>query len=90
MITSKLILSLALCGSSSIVLAGDAGNKAQKFQELDTDQDGRLSRDEAQKSPRMAEKFDKMDTNQDGYVTQEEKSAAKAQWKADKSKPQSE
>jgi hypothetical protein len=84
--TSMLVLTLAACLSSGMVLAHEGGDRAEKFQELDTDKDGRLSRDEAQKSPRMAQKFDKMDTNQDGYVTLEEKSAAKAHGKADKFK----
>ncbi|WP_141735246.1 EF-hand domain-containing protein [Oligoflexus tunisiensis] len=84
--TRTMILTVAMCCSSSMVLANEGNNKAEKFQELDADQDGRLSRDEAQKSPRMAEKFDRMDADQDGFVTLEEKSAAKAQGKADKEK----
>jgi Ca2+-binding EF-hand superfamily protein len=89
--TNTLFLAVVMSFSSGVVLANEGGShKGEKFQDLDKDQDGRLSREEAQVSPRMAEKFDKLDTNQDGFVTREEKSAAKAQWKAEKDQQKSE
>jgi Ca2+-binding EF-hand superfamily protein len=78
--TNALFLAVAMTFSSGVVLANEGGShKGDKFQDLDKDQDGRISREEAQSSPRMAEKFDSLDTNQDGYVTRAEKEAAKPQ-----------
>jgi hypothetical protein len=45
----------------------------QRFKRADTDGDGRISRDEAEKHlPRLARHFDRVDANKDGFVTLEE------------------
>jgi hypothetical protein len=46
------------------------------FAKLDADKDGRISRAEAAKGPRLSRKFDKIDADHDGYVTRAELSAA--------------
>ena len=46
------------------------------FAKLDTDKDGRISRAEAAKGPKMSRKFDKIDADHDGYVTRAELTAA--------------
>ena len=35
---------------------------------LDTNKDGRISREEAKADPRLAARFDQMDVNKDGYL----------------------
>ena len=51
--------------------------RAEHWKRLDTDGDGRISRQEAQaNAPRLAERFDKLDTNGDGFLTPDELRAA--------------
>ncbi|HEY9131848.1 MAG TPA: EF-hand domain-containing protein [Dyella sp.] len=57
--------------------ASSGGRMAQKAQErftsADTNQDGYLSRDEAQRGmPRLAEHFDEIDTDRDGRLSKAE------------------
>jgi Ca2+-binding EF-hand superfamily protein len=49
---------------------------------LDTDKDGRISREEANAAPRFAEHFDAIDANHDGFVTPDELKAAHAKHRA--------
>lgn len=60
---------------------GDAKARAAKrvdeaFAKLDVDKDGKISRDEASKGPRMSKHFDTIDADHDGFVTRAELSAA--------------
>jgi len=48
------------------------------FARLDADNDGKISKAEASKGPRMAKKFDQIDADHDGFVTKAELSAALA------------
>ena len=50
-----------------------------RFQRLDTNHDGKLSREEASRSSFLSKHFDEIDTNHDGFITPDEKRAA---WKA--------
>lgn len=43
---------------------------------LDADKDGRISRAEAAKGPRLSRNFDKVDADRDGYVSRAELTAA--------------
>ena len=50
----------------------------ERFKKADTNGDGRLSREEAQKGmPQLARDFDRIDANKDGMVTLEELEAAR-------------
>jgi len=50
----------------------------ERFKKADANGDGRLSREEAQKSmPQLARDFDRIDANKDGLVTLEELEAAR-------------
>jgi Ca2+-binding EF-hand superfamily protein len=51
---------------------------AAKFNSVDTNGDGRISRAEAvANAPRLAKRFSVIDTNKDGFVSREELTAAK-------------
>jgi len=50
----------------------------ERFKRADTNGDGRLSREETQKSmPLVARDFDRIDANKDGFVTRQELEAAR-------------
>lgn len=46
------------------------------YAHIDTDADGRISRDEAARFPRLARHFDQIDANKDGHLTKDELRAA--------------
>jgi Ca2+-binding EF-hand superfamily protein len=46
------------------------------FARLDTDKDGKISKAEASKGPRLSKHFDAVDTDHDGFVTRAELTAA--------------
>ena len=70
MIRTPLLLALLLGTSATgIALAADTpAAPAQRSAKLDTNKDGRISRDEAKADPRLAERFDQLDLNKDGYL----------------------
>lgn len=43
-----------------------------RFARMDTDRDGKISRAEADRFPKLGEKFATLDTNGDGFLTKEE------------------
>ncbi|MFN7946396.1 MAG: EF-hand domain-containing protein [Blastocatellia bacterium] len=49
-------------------------NPEKRFQRLDRNQDGKISRDEWPGNPRA---FDRLDTSQDGFLTRDELAAAR-------------
>jgi len=48
------------------------------FARLDADKDGKISKAEASKGPRLSKNFDQVDADHDGFVTKAELSAAMA------------
>jgi Ca2+-binding EF-hand superfamily protein len=68
-----ILISLGTFGRAS--LADEAAN-ARKVQDafarLDTDKDGKISREEAKGGPRLASRFNEIDAGKDGFITRAE------------------
>lgn len=47
---------------------GEGGGMHDRMQQLDTDQDGRISSKEAAAKPEMAQRFAQLDSNHDGFL----------------------
>lgn len=78
-----MLKSIVLAVSLALPLAAIAADAPkpqprQTFKALDKNGDGKLSRDEANASPRYAQRFEKADANRDGFVTRDEMKAARA------------
>jgi Ca2+-binding EF-hand superfamily protein len=75
----------ALCALPALLLTtlGYACDRAgDRWKDADTDQDGKISRTEAETaSPRMAQGFARLDKDDDGQLTPEEMQAARADWR---------
>lgn len=63
-------LILSLC--AGLALAQSAPAEEPDFLALDTNADGRLSKDEAQADARVAERFEDGDADRDGYLSAQE------------------
>ena len=50
--------------------------RGEHWKKLDTNGDGKISKDEAKAAPRLAERFDQIDANKDGFITPDEMKAA--------------
>lgn len=50
-----------------------------RMKQIDTNGDGRISKEEAAKAPKFAERFDQMDVNKDGFVDKADREARMAQ-----------
>lgn len=81
------LLALAMNGASA---AGDSGNAMssgndqlskdqQQFQKLDTNNDGKISQDEAKADPQLDKQFSSADSNHDNAVDQGEFAQFEAQ-----------
>jgi Ca2+-binding EF-hand superfamily protein len=66
----------AFAGDDDAMKVKVARRVDQVFAKLDTDKDGRISKAEAEKGPKMAKAFDRVDTDHDGFVSRAEMSAA--------------
>lgn len=66
----------AFAGDDDAMQAKVSRRVDQVFAKLDTDKDGRISKAEAAKGPKMAKAFDRVDADHDGFVSRAEMSAA--------------
>ena len=64
-------------------MAQPAAEKGKRFQKIDTNKDGMISRAEAAGNPRLAKKFDAMDANKDGQLSKDELKAYKVAHKGE-------
>ena len=66
---------------------GDRGHRGQRgmgmMMQIDTDKDGRISRAEAAKQPRLNERFAQMDVNKDGFLDRSDREARMATRRAE-------
>ena len=63
---------LTLLVAAIFVFAGTAEAKKKTFKELDTNTDGKLTKEECQGAKYLTKKFSKLDKNKDGFLTNEE------------------
>lgn len=68
----SLALVVAVCLSLTASIAAAAPDSAQRFDQLDTNSDGKLSREEVAADPAMAQRFEQMDINKDGFLSRDE------------------
>ncbi len=71
----------ALADAPTPAPTGDVKARAAKrvdqvFAKLDTDKDGRLSRAEGAKGPKISKRFDQIDADHDGFISRAELSTA--------------
>lgn len=71
------ILCLATAGSGTYAQQKGRGkniNPDKAFEKLDTDKDGKISKEEVDKAdrPRLKENFSKIDADGDGFISKEE------------------
>ncbi len=69
---TKILFPMMLLVASGTVFAATAEDVDMSFNQIDTDGDGVVSRDEAEAAPRLAESFDALDANADGVLDESE------------------
>ncbi len=73
---------LMIVAAGAVTAAPGQGEMKGKLQALDTNGDGKISREEAAQSKGLAKHFDQIDTNKDGFLTREEFAAQRAKMAA--------
>ncbi len=67
------VLALGTLGPAALADETDNTRRVEKiFARLDTNNDGKISREEGAKGPRIARHFDKIDADGDGFITRAE------------------
>ena len=66
------VLAISVATMASIATAAAP---EQRFEKLDTNGDGRLSREETSAYPELAKQFAKIDANKDGFISHDELTA---------------
>ena len=69
----KVAFVLAICAATMSIATAAAPE--QRFEKLDTNGDGRLSRAEAAAYPALAQRFAQIDANKDGFLSRDELTA---------------
>ena len=73
LLTLGILLGLGTLGHAALADEAENARHVEKaFARLDTDNDGKISREEASKGPRLARHFDAIDADKDGFVTRAE------------------
>lgn len=70
----NIAFAIAICVATMASVATAAAPE-QRFEKLDTNGDGRLSREEAASYPELAQRFVQIDANKDGFLSREELTA---------------
>lgn len=65
------LVALCLATAASIATAASPEH-GQRFDRLDANGDGRLSREEAAAYPELAQRFEQIDANKDGFLSRDE------------------
>jgi len=67
------LIALGTLGSAALADDADNARRVEKaFARLDTDNDGKISREEAARGRRIAKHFDRIDADKDGFITRAE------------------
>lgn len=74
---NRVIFVVAICLVTMAAVATAAAPE-QRFEKLDTNRDGRLSREEAAAYPELAKQFAKIDANKDGFISLDELTAKRS------------
>jgi len=78
-ISIAVTLTLALVAGTAIASTGNSGDKeGMTFNQLDRNDNGRISKKEAKRSLKLAEQFDKLDRNDNGKLSRREFSKARS------------
>lgn len=59
-------------GTTASIASAASSDRAQRFDRLDSNADGRLSREEVAAHPEIAQRFDQLDANKDGFLSRDE------------------
>ena len=62
-------------GSMAAIASAASPDRAPRFDRLDSNADGKLSRAEAAAYPELAQKFEQLDANKDGLLSRDELTA---------------
>ena len=73
----KSVTLVAVCLGLTASIAAAAADSAQRLDQLDTNGDRKLSRDEVAADPALAQRFEQMDVNKDGFLSRDELAVAK-------------
>ena len=68
----KTLIAAAVAGASQRSARSSSGRSAERFDHLDRNRDGFISRDEAKDAPELQTRFSELDTNNDGKLSREE------------------
>ena len=62
-------------GTTAAIAGATPSDRSPRFDRLDNNADGKLSRAEAAARPELAQKFEQLDANKDGFLSRDELTA---------------